>query len=290
MKNNFQTITIFSFLVMMLSSCSDFFETTLTLDAPPFEKKLVIIGEAKEGDSVIQIRVTENFGILDDKKDTTVINPQLVFTVNGIEQTNKSYLNGFFTVRLKESLKVGQKCDIQVSHSGFKTAFVTQTVPSLLNLKSVKFVENGGITSDGDQRSKVDVTITDIAGKDFYEVLLLVRTSKDQPFRAVSTDLNEPGVVSSLRNSGSVISDQTFDGKDKTLSLQFYKVSEQQAKGNIQLRWRNVSEDYFKFSKTGQVHFDSRDNPFSTPSDVYTNVSDGLGYFFVHNQKTYNVQ
>ena len=138
-------------------------------------------------------------------------------------------------------------------------------------------------------RSKVDVSFTDSLDKDFYKVLVLTRYGKDQPFRSTYTSVNEPGSVESARASGVLFGDQSFDGQDKTMSFQFYRITEQQAKGNIQLRWRNVSESYFKYSKTANVHFESRDNPFATPSDIFTNIEGGLGYFFLHNQRTYNV-
>ena len=289
MKSQYKYLLVCTLMMVVLSSCTDFFETTLTLDPPPFEKKLVIIAEAKAGDSTIQIKIAENFGILDDKKDTMVVNPQLTFSVNGIEQTGKTYNKGLFIIKLNGPLKAGQKCDIQASHAGFKPIFATQTVPALLPLKTLKFVENGGITPDGDTRSKVDVSFTDSLGKDFYEVVVLTRYGKDQPFRSTYTSVNEPGSVESARASGVLFGDQSFDGQDKTMSFQFYRITEQQAKGNIQLRWRNVSESYFKYSKTANVHFESRDNPFATPSDIFTNIEGGLGYFFLHNQRTYKV-
>ena len=166
---------------------------------------------------------------------------------------------------------------------------IISTNPQTCAVKSLKFVENGGITPDGDTRSKVDVSFTDSLDKDFYKVLVLTRYGKDQPFRSTYTSVNEPGSVESARNSGVLFGDQSFDGQDKTMSFQFCRITEQQAKGNIQLRWRNVSESYFKYSKTANVHFESRDNPFATPSDIFSNIEGGLGYFFLHNQRTYNV-
>ncbi|WP_410963591.1 DUF4249 family protein, partial [Salmonella sp. SAL4455] len=40
-----------------------------------------------------------------------------------------------------------------------------------------------------------------------------------------------------------------------------------------------ITEDYFKFVKSYSVYYNSSDNPFAEPSNVYTNVKNGYGIF-----------
>jgi hypothetical protein len=45
------------------------------------------------------------------------------------------------------------------------------------------------------------------------------------------------------------------------------------------IRVSRITEAYFKFVKSYNVYYNSSDNPFAEPSNVYTNVKNGYGVF-----------
>ena len=290
-----QTIKYFILLAIAFSftSCENFFETTLELDPPPFEKQLVIISHLKTGTDGLQVYVTENFGILDNEQIPTLTDPKIEFTING--QAYNDYLrtkddNGFlffFDIR-DVDLQPGDVCRMMVSHAGFPIATCTQTVPPRVEITDIKFVENGGLDTDGSERSKVDVTFKDPVGKNFYEAYIqLNNPSYNYP---TYTSINEPGASESLDGYAVIFNDLSFEGTTKNLSLLIYRSSESDARNNdISLFWQSATEDYYKYVRTAKVYYDSNDNPFATPSDVYSNVDGGLGIFYIINEDEYQV-
>ena len=181
-----QTIKYFIILSIIgfsFSSCENFFETTLELDPPPFEKKLVLIANLKTGSDDFQVYVTENFGILDDEQIPTLTDPKIEFTING--QVYDDFLrtkedNGFrFIFDLSNvDIQSGDVCKILVSHEGFPIATSAQVVPPKVELTNIKYVENGGLDTEGSEKSKVDVSFSDPSGKNFYERERKIRTPR----------------------------------------------------------------------------------------------------------------
>lgn len=291
-----QTIKYFILLAIAFSftSCENFFETTLELDPPPFEKQLVLIAHLKTGTDGFQVYVTENFGILDDEQIPTLTDPKIEFTING--QAYDDYVrtkddNGFlFSFDFSNvDLQPGDVCRMMVSHAGFPIAISTQTVPPRVEITNIKFVENGGLDTEGSEKSKVDVSFSDPSGKNFYETVVKANNPMSW-YEYYYTSLNEPGASEGLNYYDVIFNDLAFEGKQKDLSLLINRTFENQAREfEIAVIWRSATEDYYKYVRTAKVYYDSNDNPFATPSDVYSNVDGGLGIFYIINEDEYQV-
>ena len=81
-----------------------------------------------------------------------------------------------------------------------------------------------------------------------------------------------------------------FEGKGKDLSLLIDRTFESQAREfDISVIWRSATEDYYKYVRTAKVHYESSENPFATPADVYSNIDGGLGIFYIINEDEYFV-
>lgn len=290
-----QTIKYFIILSIIgfsFSSCENFFETTLELDPPPFEKKLVLIANLKTGSDDFQVYVTENFGILDDEQIPTLTDPKIEFTING--QVYADFLrtkedNGFrFIFDLSNvDIQSGDVCKILVSHEGFPIATSAQVVPPKVELTNIKYVENGGLDTEGSEKSKVDVSFSDPSGKNFYETVIKSNNPMSW-YNYFYTRLNEPGAAEGINYYDVIFNDLAFEGKQKDLSLLIDRTFESQAREfEIAVVWRSVTEDYYKYVRTANVYYDNNDNPFTTPADVYTNVDGGLGIFYIVNEQEY---
>jgi hypothetical protein len=292
-----QTIKYFlllSILAFSFSSCENFFETTLELDPPPFEKKLVLIANLKTGTEVFQVFVTENFGILDDEQIPTLTDPKIEFTINGQLYDNYSRAkadNGFifYFPFSNVSLQPGDVCRMMVSHEGFPIATSAQIVPPKVELTNIKYVENGGLDTEGSEKSKVDVSFSDPSGKNFYETVIKSNNPMSW-YNYYYTSLNEPGASDGLNYYDVIFNDLAFEGKQKDLSLLIDRTFENQAREfEIAVVWRSVTEDYYKYVRTANVYYDNNDNPFTTPADVYSNVDGGLGIFYIINETEYPI-
>ncbi len=281
-------------IVFSFSSCENFFETSLELDPPPFDKQLVVFAALNTSEDVLEVTVTENFGILDNEQIFTLTDPKIVFTVNGIyyseierRKGNKGYI---FNVNLDGIILMpGDVCKLVVSHEGFPIATSTQTVPQKVEISSLKYSENGGLGTEGDEKSKVDIKFLDPIGKDFYETY--VKSDNQMSwYNYFNTTINEPGASQSLKYYAVIFNDLAFEGKKKDLSLLIPRTFETQARANdIYVVWRSATEDYYKYVRTAKVHYDSSDNPFATPADIYSNINGGLGIFYIVNEDEYHV-
>jgi len=290
--------TIKYFLIILIafsfSSCENFFETTLELDPPPFEKQLVVFAELNTNEDALEVTVTENFGILDNDEIFTLTDPTIVFTINGNgffdidrKKGNRAYI---FTINLQDiDLEPGDVCRIMVTHEGFPIATSTQTVPQKVEISSLKYSENGGLDTEGSEKSKVDIKFSDPVGKNFYETY--VKSNSPQSWSDYYyTTINEPGASESLNYYGVIFNDLAFEGKGKDLSLLIDRTFESQAREfDISVIWRSATEDYYKYVRTAKVHYENSENPFATPADVYSNINGGLGIFYIVNEAEYFV-
>ena len=98
-----------------LTSCEDFFETTLELDPPPFETTLVIDCVAHTGQDSIEMRISRNAGILEniDVNELGLNDADVVLTINGVSSKAEYFFdefsfhnrNNYFLLHLKPMMK-----------------------------------------------------------------------------------------------------------------------------------------------------------------------------------------
>ena len=129
----------------------------------------------------------------------------------------------------------------------------------------------------------------DPSGKNFYETYIKAKNPLSWSNFYVTTT-NEPGASEGLDYYSVIFNDLAFEGKQKDLSLLIDRTFENQAREfELAVVWRSVTEDYFKYVRTLNVYYDSSDNPFATPADVYSNVDGGLGIFYIVNEIEYEI-
>jgi hypothetical protein len=282
----------FSFFALLfsLTSCEDFFETTLELDPPPFENTLVIDCVAHTGQDTIEIRISRNAGILENI-DVTQLNIQdadVWVSINGVLDKAKQFTPVFpsqsknnYRFILTAPLKTGDEILIEATQKELRTASARIQIKPAINIRSAIFIEDGGIDRDGDERSKVTVTIDDPAGKNYYAVQILAPFGNDNLIPTYISSL-DPTVYESYQANTLLMTDDGYDGKEKTFDFQLNRLPKEQAENNVTLIWYNISEEYYKFSRSLLAHQNTTDNPFGTPVPVTTNIQGGTGIFAIH--------
>lgn len=283
-----------SFIVFLsLSSCEDAFTTIIELDPPKFEPAIVLQSEIANGSDFVIFNVSRNYGVLEDPfndPDNYLLNDaKLIFSVNGLTYQGVNTIdppNSFdnFEVSLAQPIKAGDVLLCTVSNPGFKDIIARTQVPEPTIINNVKFVENGGLDQSGDERSKIVIDFDDPPGRNFYMIDVMINDFGPS-FRPISISSIDPSVSESHRAFTLLVEDSSFDRKRKLLDVLFFRLEEARALGNIRLSWRTISEEYYKYSKTFLNYQNSKDNPFATPVNVFTNIENGLGIFSAYNEQ-----
>ena len=301
------TAGMFAILSLGITACSgDFFSQTIEIDPPPYTKQLSFHLDLDDQDSDAQILLTRNFGILE-----TVPNYSDFFVEGGsaeIFQDGQKWLtltpaspDSAFLLRgkLPGPLQTGSSYEIRVAHPDFPNTNATQIMPGNFTVDSVRIKRNAASGQFGDKFDFVDVFLNDQAGERnyyevrlssvFYNILYNPNTGELDTFGVTEYPLfpenfSDPNIVFGVNESG-LVSDQFFDGQAYKFQLQVYAGAEK-----IRVRVRNVTEEFYLWSRSYRSKEDSEENPLVEPTSVFNNLIDGLGIFTVAREKLYEIE
>ena len=285
-------------LFLSLTSCEDFFETTLELDPPPFEKTLVIDCVAHAGLDTLELRISRNAGILEniEVEELGITDAEVVFSVNGNKISAQYFQDEFqyqnrnnFRAVLSSPLKTDDVVLIEVNHKDFEKATSLIRILPHTEIFSAVFTEDGGLDREGEEKSKVTVKLKDQPGKNFYAVQILAPDWNDSLSATYVSSL-DPAVFESYQDDIVLLTDDGYDGKEKTIDFQIYRFQKESVEGRIKLVWYNISEDFYKYSRSLLAHKNTADNPFGTPVPVTTNIEGGTGIFAIHSQQIEDIK
>ena len=290
-----------------LVSCTDFFSQTIEIDPPPYTKQLSFHVNLTDQDSGVRVVLTRNFGILE-----TVPNYNDFYVKSGSAELYKDgqkwltltplSVDSSFVLegKLPEMLKSGSTYEIRAEHPDYSVVSAIQRMPEDFTVDSAR-IKRSAITGQfGDKFDLLDVFLQDQPGvRNYYEVVistLYYDTSYDPSTGNYDTirvfeyalypeDFSDPNVVYGVKGSG-LISDQFFDGQAYKFQAKIYAGS-----GSLlTVRVRNVTEEYYKWSRSYQAKYESEDNPLVEPVSVFNNLTNGLGIFSVGREKIFMVQ
>lgn len=288
MKYLLLSITIFSFW-----SCGeDFFTTTLDVEAPVPDELLVSHAYVNFDSLCLDILVSETNSILDD-----------VFNSDHLDNSNVKIgddLDNIVEIPLESSSAKRYKINaidenatvmsLAVESMGYENiARAEQEIPQKIEIVSAAFFEDGGIDTEGDDRSAVEIVFNDPAGvENYYEAVVIINEFDDESQLerfTTFTDSNDPIVSKGSDYYSVIFDDSTFDGQEKKVKLLFYPISEIKATNSVYIQWRCISKAHYQFSKTFKQFNDQEDNPFSTPVQIFSNIENGIGIFSVFREE-----
>lgn len=276
-------------LAISLTSCEDFFESTIEVETPEVVSKLVVTGFIQpDQDTValivetnsslgrfertrIQAEVTiENItnGSMNTTSDRGGLNVyELRDLENSFINTNDKYL---FTVDDQEGIIPSVTC---------QATFPTKSV-----LKNIEYNYEGGIRIEGDDASSFNITFDDPPGeKNFYEIAILRGNGTPDNARFEFVESTDISVSMGFEEDYVLVSDESFDGQEKNIELKVFRPSVDNNK--YILVWRDVTEDYFKYSTTLRSAYVNSGNPFALPVTVHSNIDNGLGIISMYQQQ-----
>ncbi len=271
-------------LVFGLTSCEDFFNTTIDIDPPVYEPTIVIDCIHEKSNDFMYFRIARNVGVFDnntDFRDAMLSDAEVNVFVNGssfpVVPVN-SVFSYNFRVDFDGDLQTGDEVTITAKHPGYPDASVLQKVLPPSEVLSVTFKEDGGLDSEGSEISLISVRIKDKPGKNYYAFRLL-EFGPFGIFNETYSSSIDPSVSESYKNNILLISDAGFDGTEKILDFQVPQMRLEDALALLKVEWYDISEHHYVFSRALLLHLNSINNPFSTPVQVPSNVRGGLGSF-----------
>ncbi|MFN0033755.1 MAG: DUF4249 family protein [Saprospiraceae bacterium] len=306
MKNTFFILLALSSLALV--SCEDFFSQTVEIDPPPYDKQLSFHLNLTDRDSAVQLVLTRNFGILE-----TVPNSDDYFVNGGSAELYKdgqkwltlapaSADSGFVLVgELPEPLQSGSTYEIRAAHPDDPMVSAVQTMPADFVVDSARVKRNAISGQFGDEFDLVDVFLKDQPGvRNYYEITIVVNEyyiSVDpitglydtvytgQQYTRYVDEYPDPNVEPGFDNGG-LLSDQFFDGQAYKFQAKIYSGSN----NDLLVRVRNITEEYYRWSRSYQAKYDAEENPFFEPVSVFDNLVDGLGIFSVARERVFEVR
>lgn len=292
---------------MAITSCSDdFFGQTVEIDPPPYTKQLSFHLHFTDQDSSVRLLMTRNYGILE-----TVSGYEDYFVHGGNAELFKDGLkwvtlqplspdSTFILVAdLPEPLQSGSTYEIRATHPDYPSVHATQVMSGDFTVDSVRLKRNAVSGEFGDKYDVVDVFLKDQPGVQNYYEVIIRRTFFNIVFDPTTgnldtlgtreevvypEDFSDPNVVFGFNGSG-LLSDQFFDGQPYKFQAQIYGTYGAELKVSI----RNISEDYYRWSRSYQAKNEAEDNPLVEPVSVFNNLNNGLGIFSVAREQVFKV-
>ncbi len=302
---------LYMVVVLFLVSC----ERTVDVDLPPHTPKMVMHCLFSP-DSTFQTALTISQDILEPSEFNFVTDATLslyedddfleTLTPNdfsfevwdnwGFEQTEKE--GAFFTS--ENVAKVDKTYRLEVSAEGFEDIEATTTVPALVEIEEVQttnvFTEEGEYLDN----AFMNVSFSDPVGDNYYEIRAYAdviyadyeyyfdSTLNDYvPGDVIVTDTfrqeiyleyNDPLGLDALGSGSSIfLEDGLFEGNTANIKLIVY--DNVIAGTEILVELISHSKDSYLYKTSRIKHEWSRDDPFSEPVFVYSNVENGYGVF-----------
>ena len=292
---------------LALVSCEDFFSQTVEIDPPAYEKQLSFHLNLTDADSSVRMVLTRNFGILE-----TVPNYSDFFVKGGTAELYKdgqkwlalaplSADSSFVLVAdLPEPLQSGSTYEIRTEHPDYPKVNAMQVMPGDFAVDSARLKLNSSSGPDGEQFDLIEVFLRDQPGvRNYYEITIstlayntiydpstgLFDTVGVYNYTVYPDGFSDPNVVFGTKGSG-LIGDQFFDGQSYKLQVRIYSGYGSE----YEVRLRNITEEYYRWSRSYQAKYDSEENPLAEPVSVFNNLANGLGIFSVGREKTYLVR
>lgn len=308
--NHLHNMKYFLFILsasLLLNACSeDFFSQTVEIDPPPYNKNLSFHLLMTNQDSFVQLTLTRNYGILEDVNNYTTWfvkgasaeiyeNGQKWMTLLPLD-ADSSYRYGGL---MPHKFQTGSTYEIRVEHPDFPNLSSVQIVPNDFQADSVRIRYDAVPSESGGRLNLLEVYLQDQGGvKNYYEIKLSgqfykieytnngMDTIGIEEYPLYVDGYNDPNVLEGF-GGGGLVSDQFFDGQSYKFQARFYGRPYDLIDSTIVVRVRNVTEDYFKWSRSYYAKYDSDENPLVEPISVFNNLENGLGIFSIAQEKKY---
>lgn len=279
--------------LFVLSSCEDFFSTTLEIDPPEHKTQMVMHAVITDVDTLFRVSLGKSVGILDNaNRDSFFLKGGAVSLYEGEQKigdldeievslvssfvTDYNFQKGFGTTYVE----AGKTYTCKATHPTFGEATSTQTMPTAVPITKSIIRDNNSVNDLGESTTQVEITINDPEGIDnYYELALftLFENGDELAFDNIYVSTLDPNLREGF-GGAHLLNDETFDGKEYKILVDFDQYWEDDQP--IYAIWRTVTKDYYLYSKSIRQQQDAEDfGFFAEPVSIHNNVTNGLGIF-----------
>lgn len=263
-------------------------------------------------DSAFSASISKSTSILKGHQISQATDGSLDLYENGTLLTHITSPTGqFYASEIKP--KAGKNYRIVVNSNG-KQVEAETTIP---NQAEVISIDTSSVKDEyGNRRLNYKVRIKDPAGDDYYRIVVLREylntslyqnsiwkyylskqmeyiTTTDPVFNSLYNNIGSDAIDIGPNNEYSMFPDDYFKGKDYSVQFQLaswgysyqgygFKYIYDRTTVHVQ----RLSKDFYTYLKYLKLHNHYRDNPFSEPVPVYSNVKNGTGIFAGFNDNT----
>lgn len=304
-------------LIFILFSCEDYNRKIIEFEEIGFEPLMVLNARVVSTSDSLLISISKNVNYAEsaNAQFEKISGATITFTIDGTESytaieadfSASEKLNPFnylVTFDTNQELS-GKSFEIVAEHPDYKTVRSVITLPSNSEVEDIVFIPDARVTTQFGypyEWDGVDLTILDNPDSDnFYFLDVVGRSGLDTIIYEI-----EPGVLDTIIgnfgggsfnteaeefgalnvNGGVLISDENFNGTNKTVRLFYEDYSFEPTDKFVEIR--NISRSDYLFIQSYDLYQNSQDfGFFSEPTTLYSNIENGLGLFSAQDVKTF---
>ena len=279
------------FLLIIICSC----EKAIPFDQEIDSNKVVVNGIYFK-DSVWKIHLSKSKSILDTSTSTELENATisilneysniidtLHYVDNGFYVGSKSPNNGSYVLNIKSILNEN-----------------TTSISTLPNPISAVIIDTLSYINNGNNRLEISINFDDpINDENYFEIGVYMKKRKmslntnshgqtDTNYSITCKWMNlkcDDQNIEKTINSNLIFNDKLFNGSNKTLvfdvrnRVKDFSNDPSNEILNFDVYFMNISSSLYHFHKSLKNHVNSSSDPFSQPTQVYSNIYNGIGVF-----------
>lgn len=318
--------TLFSIIAAGLFTVSC--ESVLFIELEEADK-LIVVNGAISSDSTIRVQVSRTRHILDNAEVYPLSEAVVKLYEEGSLLEELSYeSNGYFAGQ-NFIPEVGVNYTIEVENPLYPSVFTSSRIPPAVMVESldtsiITIEYNYDYWSSTETVLQFDLTLDDPQGVENYYLLNAMADRSYSQWRDTTvvivdslyygnqwnyyprdstytlTDIvrveeaahisSNDIVVEATTQEGILFSDQLIDGKKYSFRGQILSWSIQSADSAVvDFKLHSISESYYKYLKSRQKHYETKDNYLAVPVIVYSNVDGGTGFFGAYSSDVYTI-
>lgn len=279
---NFKIMSGRLFILTILASVNFSCQTTLEMDTS-LEKPILVANSLFEPDSTWDVSLTWSRSFFDNSgpynyfetfpdADVTILDENNEFVEMLKLNRNKVYHYTGNTTPL-----IGRLYTIQVKVNNEINLEATSHIPRGVPIQAVE-VDSSHF--DLEKHIEVAIIFNDpIQEVNYYQVKILKRINSGQGDEAIYFSPLDPSLQNEFsRGNSLVLSDKQFDGKEYKLQLRVGGSGNSVA-SPVRVVLETISQEYYKYVYSKNLQNNAKGDPFAQPTQIFSNVENGLGIF-----------
>lgn len=186
--------------------------------------------------------------------------------------------------------EIGKFYFVEVINGGNVVRSTLEKVPTTIPIKS--FILDSSSIDSKTKEINAKLTFDDPINENNYYYLEIAslgyRLFMEDTFRNdgnLGFNITNSGVTNGFSGENSspfrnnFFADKLFEGQEFTLELKIQPVGKNIFINKIELRLHSISASYFDYLNTRLIQNRTRNDPFAQPTQIYSNIENGLGIF-----------